>query len=648
MKTKRRQRAKSSTCWTYHKGVLQYGDFGQPVVSSRLQSVRPEEHPLILISPEPPSALASRIMRAHDNPSPPPRFIRSDFTDADRIIDDTSVPLIHVNGDTSTQAKAQIVPESPPASVPSSSLTSSPNSLPTSPKPNDAELTAMPDLISFDKTVIIPQFADDASIMPTNAQLVDDLLGDSPLTSEANSEVTVLHSPTPIFPRNNTILGSTPPVQPHLLSPSPTSLRRSPRLSALRLPSPNPIDLNSILSKPVSPGPSDLKKRRRSRSQRSSGICRLTSPNRQFPRSLDDPHSSDTDRSDSAMQGTSLGKVRRQRKRAKVDSDDAVNRLPPIQSLSPNSAEVLSTMVKQDVEPTVAMDVTSDSVASQLPPSPDSSRNPDALTHAESLVQQGVQRPPPGSPALSAAAGPSSLPFQSPSPFKFILKPTLHDPNRTPARRSPAPPAPVVFRGFVFHQPGKSPERLRTPVFSRPNNLDVNRTPARRPVSANSSRQTTMRTPNRTLQPPTAYDQSASAEPPLTMASAAPALGQKTELTLNDEGGQDRQMSDLASTSGKEFVPDRQGALKPIPPLVTISEVPNEATRSLPTQQQAVKPPPMHVFGKSSMSVGSKIPRPGTLVKSNLGEKSTKLPVVPQRQPPRPVVPVRAHTLLMA
>lgn len=195
------------------------------------------KHPII----EPSSVLASRIIRAHDNPSPPPRaqhlpsFAPSPLKDASfPVIDSSESPDVDIpNTDIGLQYNTMFNrPASPPSPsngmLPLPLLTLREASL--SPPPSDsAANTQQHDLISFEsfcspsgfpgqpESITTAPFT--TTLQSSTGSTVDDLLLRSPTVSPSPRRPT-----TPVAFKSDTMMGA---LYPRSISP----LRRSPRLS---------------------------------------------------------------------------------------------------------------------------------------------------------------------------------------------------------------------------------------------------------------------------------------------------------------------------------------------------------------------------------------------------------------------------------
>lgn len=354
------------------------------------------------------------------------------------------------------------------------------NSRPPSPAPQitlNAPEDNAADLISFDKTVVLssPPNDENTILSPSPRSLtvpmpsIDDMLCSSPLHEETN----------------NAQMAETLLALPERSSPIPH--RRSPRLSSL--PPQQLLD------------PERARTPERSRSRSPTGKKRL--------RNGDDKCMSDWSAADSGSddEGRSVspspGK-RRNKKRIKVDADEdgTMKELQLGESLSPQSAQILFTLMTPKITP--ASPVTDVEMPDRLPlttdwtttPIPESTfaaitKSPSPSAEPTPTQQQisSVQRPPPGaivhnpSTPVRGGLGTRTL-LSAGSPVKLTLTPAPENPNRTPARRVPIFTAPETSSSAAQPTlpPGSrvlAPGVVFTPVFSRPVD-SPSRSPARR------------------------------------------------------------------------------------------------------------------------------------------------------------------------
>ncbi|KAK0483607.1 hypothetical protein IW261DRAFT_1464146 [Armillaria novae-zelandiae] len=411
-------------------------------VTQESRSVTPENEPMP--NDEPSSVLASRIMRAHDNPSPPPPSIDGDASPATAFpifpsVDMLELPMLPLR---SLFGGPESPSQVPPPSSSSPILTHLLSPIPTTPSARDI---SQPDLISFDlftntgpsvpacSTSLLdslptgPLFSEgeQAAIAPSPLRNVESFNADlEPETSSEEQYVvdtlipTDENIPVPAASTSTTI-------QEPVDNP-PTPVRRSSRPRRSLLPNAlSPVRENL----PVAHSPDYTEAVPKTEGK---GKAKETSS----PRESDLSEKSE----ESAIPMTP--RTRPDRRRDGSPTRRMVGDVPGISrrqlaSLSPSSANLLGQL------------------PSVLRPSPDNA----SLT--------------PSAPQLLALPPPATLPASSNRPIRFpspirqaqLLSPErqqfrlpLGDPNRTPARRIPLEQA--VAQGQL------SPQRAA--IFSNP------------------------------------------------------------------------------------------------------------------------------------------------------------------------------------
>ncbi|THH05239.1 hypothetical protein EW145_g4940 [Phellinidium pouzarii] len=464
----------------------------------------------LLRNDEPSSAIATRIMRAHDNPSPPPKAIRPSLTTrrTSKLANELIFPSNSNSEECSDTVVESLLPSSndhvdTPTPPPFDLLETSPLATPTkewldvpSPTLNHAilppsskvpqtdtdttQIDAEPDLIFFDRSVIISQYDDHASIhapSPRHAQqpqqTVDDLLFSSPPhpafpAVELSGDVRVSLSPTP----------------------GPSAPRRSPRLSALLHPAAELLNTPRATNQTRSPNTDGTQARKRHRDgTKKSTRLSLT------PSKVDWSLDSDSSESESDSTRSPSKRIRNDRKRLK-NRDEVINDMGNLQlaeSLSSGSAQILSTLVSSNQDAATSITDVEMKLPRTLP-------LVDSVTQCEfstkeprveepgtphSSAQLSVQRPPPGfhvSHTLTPTPGSSGMrPLLAlNSPVKLTLTPAPDDSNRTPARRVPLFSHDHSRANLGTSETGIPFGINHTPVFSRPLVNNPNRSPARR------------------------------------------------------------------------------------------------------------------------------------------------------------------------
>ncbi|OCB84293.1 hypothetical protein A7U60_g8973 [Sanghuangporus baumii] len=201
---------------------------------------------------EPSSAIASRIMRAHDNPSPPPKSLRRSLSSrsSSNLISPGALPFAHGSAESSDDAVELLLESNDtfPNSLTPPPVASDMTSLPTptikrqstrSPTPralNDAWSSQIiqgdgePDLISFDRSVLIspPVGIEVHSPSPQHPQqlTIDDLLFSSPPQVSALKEESRDNEGSPAITPGSSLL-------PDCASRTQSSRQQTPPIDAL-------------------------------------------------------------------------------------------------------------------------------------------------------------------------------------------------------------------------------------------------------------------------------------------------------------------------------------------------------------------------------------------------------------------------------
>jgi len=296
-------------------------------------------------------------------------------------------------------------------------------------------------------------------------------------------------------------------------------------------------------------------------------------------------------------------------------------------SLSPVSENVLHNLLSPTETVTAAPLDQIPALASVFPANQPPRDQPATPEHHSSPEQHdgpvaihSVQRPPPErSPWRSHIAN-------SVSPNKFGVYGTLHDPNRTPARRIPIRDA--IAQGSASprkdYVSGPSTAVFRRPVFTRCTPEDRARSPVRRPpsdvvnhtavVSSGITRPTTSPSPDKV--------RSGSEEP---QPFRRPQLGRPFQRSASD--------SEIASPSKTRMpaFPIRPGVEARLP-----STIPEERGIDSPMKTQS-SPSPRSALRQPSSMVTSRIPR--------IGAKPYARPPEKEKQQDKGKDPV--HKLLM-
>ncbi|KAI9509363.1 hypothetical protein F5148DRAFT_1188206, partial [Russula earlei] len=503
---------------------------------------------------EPASALATKVSRAHDNPSPPPNMQplaresgnpnlptpteHHPLSDSDSVVLEASGST--VADESLPRARSPIT--SPDSHETFTSLDRPPvASLPNNVSANliafdDDNLLEVPELPVVQEPDFLaptplrppPHFLSDLESTP---QTTDPLI--CPIRDEGpEQDFTPLSKVATMHPASNS-----------LTIESPVPLRRSPRLSRSGSPSFFPSQSDFVQRDEVDPS---------------------------------DTHSS---------QVTPFEKI----------GHSIVTKSPRqvrVGSLSPVSEDVLHNLLYSTTTSTLDQIPALASVMAAVPHPPNQSSTPvqNALPEQknDTVAIYTVQRPPPErSPWRNHIANPRS-------PSKFGFNNTLHDPNRTPAQRIPIKEA--IAQGSASHlkdcfsPPSKG--IFGRPVFSRSTQEDRTRSPVRCPPDAANH---TMMRPTGSASPEKV--RSGSEEPQLT---TRPHLGRPFQRSASD--------SEISSPS-KTKIPTF-----PIRPRVDArlpSTIPEEHGLDSPTKLTSSSPSSKSTLRQPSSMAGSRIPRIG-------------------------------------
>ncbi|KAH8117407.1 hypothetical protein DFH11DRAFT_1574835 [Phellopilus nigrolimitatus] len=592
---------------------------------------------------EPSSAIASRIMRAHDNPSPPPKALRPASTPrtASKLVSEAIFPPI--SGSKSSDVAVECLPPSynnhvntltpPPSDLFENSPLPTPTTQqhtlisPTSPSPcrishsasSTLQVDTEADLISFDHSVLFPSQSDNATIhapSPRHARQIPETVDDQLLSSPHPpphlelSEVG-LSLPETSPPYEQTQLASV------MSSSGPgTPRRRSTRLSAL--PPPSQATKRSQTPERTPDTQSLNPQSTQSRKRHRDGTDKLTRLSL-TPIKADWSAGSDRTDEESDEEHTLLKKGKRDRKRVKK-GDEVTENLGNLQladSLSPESARILTTLMTPDGT-APASNTNLEMNAPGTPPSAelvllsdDANQKPCIGTPNPQppSASSSVQRPPPGfvvSHTLTPGRGTSgtrSL-FSSNSPVKLTLTSAPDDPNRTPARRVPVfslqDPS-LTNRGMLMQSSeGRIiSSAVHTPVFTRPSNDNPNRSPAKRvavadiAVENNGPRHESLSTPQTSKDKARPRNGSAQTE----MAGSIIAVDKPTsEIAISKGPGSKTMLEDPSSKR--------------------LFSAPMSKNASMPNPNEPV-----------STQRGSRIPRAGGIPKSATAVRTSKLPM---------------------
>lgn len=264
-------------------------------------------------------------------------------------------------------------------------------------------------------------------------------------------------------------------------------------------------------------------------------------------------------------------------------------------SLSPVSEDVLHNLLSTTEAITTAPLDQIPALASVFPANQPPCDRPSSPERNHSVAIHSVQRPPPErSPWRSHIANPAS-------PSKFCFNSTLHDPNRTPARRVPIKEA--IAQGSVSPQKscpsGPSTGIFGRPVFTRFTPGDRTCSPVRRPSSeiVNHTVVGSSGIARPTASTPSGKVRSGSEEPQI---SRRPHLGRPFQRSASD--------SDISSPPKTKVpaFPTRLGINARLPSTIPEEhgvDSPMKSTQSSPSLKSTLRQP-------SSMA-GSRIPRIG-------------------------------------
>ncbi|KAK7014880.1 hypothetical protein R3P38DRAFT_1416261 [Favolaschia claudopus] len=601
---------------------------------------------------EPSSVLATRIARAHDNPSPPPAPHDQDFDSAP-----STPPIYH--------------PHPIPFVLP----------IPDSPSPrsrNGSPLVALPrqsnaqqDLISFDSfstsidltrtqpvastssaphpqphipsvDELLTSWSPSARNIPTPSVSPcpsdtegDDAKGkrraDGDLTSEAAEEQRVAEAlilpatdadvaPSILSAPSDVIMIETHSVDNDAVRTTP--LRRSTRPRRSTTPHLVPLPSSDDES-PSRPNLTPLAKKRKKAPERSP-LVPLDTDGQSHPAHM--TGGSPVTESDREMEKR---REREERKQAKAKATGQTVFHRQLGSLSPGSANVLTQLLPQS--------------------GPSPLREPEELQHPFSFSVFSANPAPSGSVPTSSPirASPARVRPGSPTRVQFQM-PSLDDPNATPARRIPVeqpsvlPPLSPPQRGNqLFTRTGDSRAGIssRTPVF----NIPAQDSPARRvninvvPPSESQSKYQGMRfgSPTRAM----SRERSGSVEPRPPWNTTGPATASSSLKAPSSAS----LSSPSRSTSPRlPSAPIRQGKLPfPVPLTPSGSGTSLKSAEKVLSPSKASSPPPSPALGvikipRSNLKQPtSRIPRIGTkpyarpAAAKSAGDKAAKLSVAP-------------------
>lgn len=452
---------------------------------------------------EPSSAIVDRIIRAHDNPSPPPKSIRpssklkklsklnemilptlNDLQNSSRVPPRSSGPIVEAHSGTPTPPHIDTALLSPcafPNTQDNDVQLGSPHNTAVSIVTHEARAHSEPYLISLEDSVLLPseQTALASPPAPANRpqETVDDLLF-SPFPRQLSN-----YSIGCSIQSDSQPMGTLSPLVPS------TPRRRSPRLSAL--PASQPIDyLTSPERKTKAPSPrspSGLSRKRLRNGMEKFGANSPASLNVELP------IASDGADSDGGSYGPSR-KVKRSRKRIKRENEIAeeMKSLQLAESLSPESARILTTLMTPTKTLSVSpQDIYKDTPIDAIPGAAgqplESNQQPiDTFDHSLFNIQRTSSESDQLSTPVANCEGRNLLPPTS--PVKLILTPAIeesdsvsqsHAPPHSPQGPTRPPQGPIALFARKI-----APGVVYSPVFSRPPIGSPERTPARRiPVS---------------------------------------------------------------------------------------------------------------------------------------------------------------------
>ncbi|KAI0065355.1 hypothetical protein BV25DRAFT_1821745 [Artomyces pyxidatus] len=577
------------------------GGSGEGSGSSREGTL--DKDPTLFDDIEPTSALASKITRAHDNPSPPPRM--QDLLDRESesplISGSPQSPPLEYHSSSNTPTVRR--PDSPV--VPQARLPQTP--FPSTSSPEAQRAIPSADLIFFDAspldvakqdagssingpaTYSLPQVPDDPSYIdllaasPVRVRERDGqgqspiptplaLLGDPPVDVVGKGKATDSSTPCKAAPQDSLIdIPAREPISdtaPHLVASSSTDKLTVPNTS------------EALLSADASPR---VRRSPRLSRDNSSAETSLKTTPEPSPRILSPSRSPD----------------------AKMKAAITASPQRVLGSLSPGSAIVLSNLLSTstDADPhssNKSLPVSTLPSINELPSTPQ--RPVSTFQTTAPMTLQGVQRPPASqSPWRNRPLNPSS---PTRRPFD------LNDPTRTPARRIPIEQAIAQASKSGQKLPisrnpaGPSTGLFGVPVFTRQALDDPSRSPARRVPLAGPSSPAKLPISGSPIRPP---PRSGSAEP---QSARKPFVFFKPpSKSLSD--------SEVASPKKLRAIlpfplrPGNNGPTSQLPESIPEEREPVASTSKLPRIAPPNFSPPKSSLRQPSTLSGSKIPRVG-------------------------------------
>lgn len=451
---------------------------------------------------EPSSAIASRIMRAHDNPSPPPKSIRDSFSPRHRTSMSGQLPQIPSLSDTSEDpdmesvAAAEFSETTPPpfdhndeSASPTVTMAKRLSTSPTITQPINTLQPCgedEPNLIEFDRTVLMTSPSNDSLVSPTpryaatsGVQTVDDLLFSSPCQlkpmdattdgigyipqtsqeeehscAERTDCASGAEQPVLVEEHHAQELVSEDDAGKHLEPPEPPKTQSS----ALSIPvpsvdlSPSPrrsARLSAISSVPsaMEAGPSTPTSiTPRGHKRRRSGSSRLSLS----PRKVEWQADSDASEEDKGnFESSKSKKTKRLRKVMEAEGEH----VEAVQSLSPQSADILRNIAAAELAPNT------ETLAHQSEPNPGSNLDLSPISpSADETEMLTPQQTPPQKAAETIDQGKSQglSSVQRPPPGVFA-----HE-TQTPVRGSAQPlfsQSKLMMSQSTLEDPNRSPAR---------------------------------------------------------------------------------------------------------------------------------------------------------------------------------------------
>ncbi|KAI0273612.1 hypothetical protein BC834DRAFT_966113 [Gloeopeniophorella convolvens] len=575
----------------YDADVASRGEGSGDTATSAAEDAASEDISQDDIESEPASALATKISRAHDNPSPPPEMAQPGEGDEPPSL--VSSPRILSSGD---DARAGFESTAPEASLPSDAHPPSP-----SPGSRDGFMTSdhqpamspsevvSGNLIAFDE--------DDPPVIPAQLSVaVDsfpDLLAPSPIkgvtsfldiaaagSSTVSSQALAEHNQASSMGESEGI----PPSETAVMPGTSGSPEVAPSYSPHRSPH---FSQTSSTAPHVAPAGQE----------NGSTLIDLLPPSTSLP---------------------GIGVISTPEKRP-------LNQLRELGSLSPASEGVLDGLLSTTEAITSTTAITLHDVPAsssvfpinlrnqEVPSTPDRQPSPDQ--EVNSPIIHNVQRPPPErSPWRTHIANPRS-------PSKFSFNNTLHDPSRTPARRIPI--GQTISHGPASPQKAGSSGMPTTgifgvPVFTRYAPEERVRSPVRRPPPdpVNHSVASSSRLPKSSV-PCSPGKMRSGSEEPQSMRKPL------RSTTLTSGSLSDSEFQSPSKTRSLLAFPLRGGLPRTIP------------------EEQAVQlnSPMKSVLRQPSSVTGSRIPRIGAKPYAKPPEKGKEAEQVKTKEP--------AHKLLL-